>query len=227
VLSRLASFLVVAGAVTGCSSSSHFPEESRESETAIKSAEKAGASEHSKIMLESARDLHEHAKRAEEAATRDSKEAREQLKAAQKRAERADQGLASAKRKKAQESDAKQGYLLAIDRQKEHADELRKKGVSEDEIQRLNETDTQLTNLRIRSCDAAIAALEKEIELCELEKLDAQLSADAAKARLDTADKRLEVARLLFRASEEEARVAEAESLDEKRIGTRARINQM
>jgi hypothetical protein len=227
VHSRIAPLLVAAAAMAGCNSSNHFPDESRDAEQAIKRAEDAGASQHSRAMLESARDLRDHAKRAEEEAQRDSKDAHEQLRMAQKRGARADQGLKSARRRKKVEEDTKQEYLATLDRQREHAEELRSKGVTEEEIQRLTETDNAITNLHVRSCDSAIAALEKEIELYELEKLDAQLTADAAKTRLDAVEKRLEVARLLFRAAQEEARVAEGDALEEKRAREGARINSM
>lgn len=224
---RLAPLLVLGLAIVGCSSSRHFPEERSEAEQAIDRATEAGADKHSKLTLESARDTLAHAQQAEDEAHHDKGEARDQLHAAQARLERSTQRLELKHRALEDELDQKKVQQLALDRLGERRDELRKKGLAEDEIARLTDVETAFANLKLRSIDATLASIEKEIELLELEKKDAQLDIDAANARLATADQRLETARLLFLRAQQQAKVAEAEAVDVKRLGLKARMTEM
>ena len=219
--------LVLVLVLAGCASSRHFPEESRDAEQAIDRAEDAGADEHSRIMLAQARDTLDSARRAEDDAIKDKHAARDQLHAARARLERAQQRLDIRARQKEEAGDERKAQLGAKDRIRDRQEELRRKGVAEGEIAKLTDTDATLATVRLRSIDATLASFDKEIELLELEKKDAQLDIDAANARLATADQRLQVARLLFQRAQEQAKVAEAESLDAQRLGLRARETEM
>ena len=224
---RRASFLVLLAVMAGCTSSRHFPEDSSDAEHAIERAEDAGAGEHSKMALVQARDTLERARRAEDDATHDKQAAREQLHAAKRRAERAEQRLELRRRRRGEFQDEKRVQEMAIERVKERQSDLRAKGLSDEEVTRLTDMEQSFARIRLRGIDAELATVEKELELLELEKKDAHLDVDAASARLATADQRLVVSRALFQRAQEQARLAEAESLDARRAGFRARVNTM
>jgi hypothetical protein len=210
----------------GCASK-HFPEESNGAQHAIDRAEDAGADKHSRAMIDSARATNERAKKAEAEAINDRKVADEALRDAEKRFVRSNRRLEQVRDLRVRQEDEHRAQERALERLRERDNELHAKGVSEEDVRKLLEPQVALTRTRIQSIEATQASLEKEAELSDLEHKDAQLTVAAAKARLETADRRLEVSRALFDRAAVQAKLAEKESLDARRLELHSRVTEM
>ncbi len=212
--------------LAGCVSSGHFAAESRNAQESIDRAESAGADEHARCSVELARDTMKEARTAEDLATKDRDDAQEQLDRAQKRGVEARATLDAKRDQLARTRDDQESQELAIARIESRTGALRSKGVSEAELHGLEDVQQALARGRLASIEAAIAALSEQVALRELEQKDAQLDACAARARIVTADQRLQVARRLYERAGHLAKVAEAESLNIERLGLQAKITE-
>jgi hypothetical protein len=222
VRERPLSLLVLAAALAGCSSSSpppsRAPEDSRDIDHTIDHTDDTAATEHSRVVSETARDSLARARTGEEEASRDKTTANNQLSAAKRRLERVDQRLAKKRSQQQVEESDRKVQMLALDRIQQKRDDLRVKGLHEDEIARLTDADAAYAELRMNSVDATLATVEKEVELCELERRDAQLEVDTANTRISMADQRIQASRALAQRAQQQAKVAEAEAAEAKRL---------
>lgn len=216
--------LLVPLAVAGCASSSHFPQEHDAAVEAISAAKDEQADDGAGEPLASARRTMKEARAAEEEASQDREEARERLMAADERAARAAKNLELVRGLLAREEEQRAVHEAEIARVDSHAVALRERGVSAGEVEQLGSVDRALAQRRLETTSSRIAALEQQLRLHELEREDAELERTSAQARIDTADQRLEVVRLLFRHAQALARLARSEALDEQRAEANARL---
>ncbi len=101
------------------------------------------------------------------------------------------------------------------------------RGLSEQDTQSAYAARIALARTKLASLEAAVATVEEQVRLRELERKDADLDQRACEARLETAQQRLNVAQALYQRAAASARAAETESLDAKRLEARARMNEL
>lgn len=206
---------LIAGALvfgTGCTSSRHFPDQAQDAVHEIQVAEDAGALTRARSQLASARESLDFAQRAEEEATADRKDAHLRLGEARRRQQRAAQRLEGLKQRLSEETERRTGLEKKLEELAGRRDELQKSGVSDVELDRLLAPEVALAKVRLRESESSIGSLKSEIELADLEHKDGALALDAAQARLETAEKRLALAHVLYRRAEEQAKLAHAEA---------------
>jgi len=210
--------IAIVCSVAGCSSTNKEPStESRNAESAIRRAENEGAKENASGDLEAAKEQLAAGRLAEDAALRDRKSAHADLMAAQKREERARSRIALRNASLAQAEDDRKTQLLALDATSTRAEELREKGVKEEEISTLIDPQAKMLKIHIKSLEQDIEAMKKDIAAMEAVRRDAALEIAMARARLKTAEERLTAARANYVRAEERANLARANSLDARR----------
>lgn len=218
---------VACASAGGCASTKELSTESRNATSAIEKAEKAGAKQHATVDLEVAKGELAAARHAEDAAVRDRKAAHGQLVAAQKRDDRARIRIASRKAALTEHEEERRAQLLLLDTTKEHAEELRTNGVTDEEVSELIDTRQHLIEIRIKSLEAELESIKKELIAMESVRKDAALEIQTARARLKTATVRLQAARASYARAEERANVAHAGALDARRTALAEEIGEL
>lgn len=219
--SRWTGALCAALAATGCSSSDRYPSEEREAERAVAHAKEAGAGSSSRPSVAGAQKAIDEARAAEVAALRDDKEARAQLDKANKRGPEVERRLATRKSERRAAEMDRLDHLVNQDAQVQRRDDLLFKGATPAELKQTVDPDLAVTKARVRRSDAMIETLTQQIALDELERAEVDRAKQFAEARMSTAQQRLKVARSLYESAQQQARLAESESLDAKRAELR------
>lgn len=202
----------------GCSSSSReLSTESQNAQSAIDRAENAGAKKYAESDYAAAKNELETARAAEEGAIRDKNAAQQQILAAQRRDDRARARTANRKAALGEVSEQRQQLLLQLDATQQHGEELRAKGVPEDEVTSVTEPREQMLKIKIKSLESEIDSMTKDIRAMDAVRKDAAIELDAARQRLKSAEERLSAARASYARVEQRANVARANALDARR----------
>jgi hypothetical protein len=200
-----------------------YPTEEREATRAVDDAKASGADKHSSETLRSARRSIDQAHAAEAQATRDERDARDQLTDVDKRSKACDRILVdkeSALRRERTLQDDLEARQVQLE---QHRQMLVASGVTEEELRRSIDLDLALAQARAKSSAAVVASLSQQVELGKLDRSEIDLQRQAAQARLDNAGSRRRLARTLYERAEEQAKLAETESLAAQRVELRDR----
>jgi chromosome segregation ATPase len=220
--------ICLALATGACSTSTReLSLDQRNAREAIDRAEQEGAKKYSRPDLEAAKTELEMARSAENAALRDRQEARDALVAAQTRDERAKRRMSLRRGELEDAETERQNDILAIDAAGKRADELRSKGVSEDEVSQLTDGHVAMLKVKVRSLESDIRAAKEDISAMESVRGDAQMEVKTSRARLKTAEERLTAARASYVRVEERANLARAQALDTRRTMLAEKIEAM
>jgi hypothetical protein len=209
--------LLALSAPIGCSSTRELSADNQNAEAAISMAEKAGAKHYAPGDMELAREDLRRAKVSEAAALEDRSAARQQLETMRKRDQRAERRLQYRRAELAQVEEERRAHDLALQRLTEHAAVLREKGLPEEEVSAIVDPQTAMTKVKIRQLEAQSASLEKEIAAMENIRKDSALQSDAARARLRSAEDRLQASRATYQEVQDRANLARSRALDGKR----------
>jgi chromosome segregation ATPase len=209
--------IAVICAFAGCSSTRELSSEERGAKVAIARAEDSGADKYSGATLQEAKEDLERAKVSENAALRDKKAANDQLLAAQQRNDRAKRRIVVREAQLAQAEEDRKSQLVALDETKARADDMRARGIPEEDVMKVFDERANMQKVRIHDLESQIASLQKEIAAMQNVKRDSDTEIQTARSRLRTAEDRLESARASYRQVEDRANLARAEALDARR----------
>jgi hypothetical protein len=210
-------------AAAGCRSSERYPAEEKSAEKAVDQARDAGADEHSTESLAEARKALDEARAAEEAATKDELAARDEIGKSEAALRDANAKLDAKRAAEERARTKRDGSAVAVDRQEQRRADLQAKGMSDAELSQTVDADLAVARARLKSDDATLATLADGVTLREVEKNEIEEEKRLAEARLDTAEKRLQLARSLYGRAQDQAKLAEAESLDARRARAHAK----
>lgn len=191
----------------GCASS-RFAQEREAAEEQLAAAEDAGVKNG---RLELAQESLDFAEEAEDSAEEDLEDAREDLEQARERLEEWESRLAGSEAERDRIAAELAGAREQVEEVQEEEWRLRDRGLSREQVRTAVGPRSPLARSRLEASQAALATLDKQIELSNLAIRDAEMYEKAAKARMESADQRLRVARALYVQAREMARAAEVE----------------